>query len=67
MPTHNNKQNKLQSQRVHDVIKKPIWRPNDVATSFLRNNDVIITSYVRKIHVHIYCKALSEWGLHEFG
>ena len=35
------------SQRTHDVIIMSLLRQNDVATSFWRNNDVIITSRVR--------------------
>ena len=34
------------TQRAHDVIITPLFRQNDVATSFWRYDDVIITSYV---------------------
>ena len=34
------------SQRTHDAITSSLLRQNDVATSFWRNNDVIITSRV---------------------
>ena len=37
----------LLSQRTHDVIITSLLRQNDVATSFWRNNDVVITSCVR--------------------
>ena len=35
------------SQRAHDAITTSLLRQNDVATSFWRHNDVIITSCVR--------------------
>ena len=35
-------------QRTHDAIITPLLRQNDVATSFWRNNDVIVASRVRR-------------------
>ena len=37
----------VQTQRTHGAIITSLLRRNDVATSFRRNNDVIITSCVR--------------------
>ena len=38
------------TQRAHDVIITSLLRQNDVATSFWRNNDVIITFSVRWVY-----------------
>ena len=46
------------SQRAHGAIITSLWRPNDVATSFGRHNDVIIASCARWVSTLL---AMCEW------
>ena len=62
------------TQRTHDVIITALLRRNDVATSFWRNKDVVITSCARRVPSHTCQVTLdisggpieSQWGSRKY-